>query len=222
MIKKLTNQDLVWSDEIWQAAEGLVSPNSIEREKALDYLLDQGVPAKSPLITYLLATRLSDPDLEVRFHIVKALGSVLVGGVEGGELLDPVLKQLQSFLAYLNTEQILDLLEVSEQYLSAEESLIGIFRLASYAGNRLSGIVNDRKNPLGIRQKAIYFCGEAGYLETRTTLKGLVSRIENRNQRPTRSPVRKKAMDENQLYPYAVAALEKLSEGSAAGRKTGI
>jgi len=222
MIKKLTNQDLVWSDEIWQAAEGLVSPNSVEREKALDYLLDQGAPAKSPLIVYLLATRLSDPDLEVRFHIVKALGSVLVGEVEGGELLDPVLKQLQSFLAYLNTEQLLNLLEVSEQYLSAEESLIGIFRLASYAGIRLSGIVNDWKNPLGIRQKAIYFCGEAGYLETRTTLKGLVSRIENRNQRPTRSSVRKKTMDENQLYPYAVAALEKLSEGSAAGRKTGL
>ncbi len=212
----------MWSDEIWQAAEGLVSPNSVEREKALDYLLEQGAPAKSPLITYLLATRLSDPDLEVRFHIVKALGSVLVGDVEGGELLDPVLKQLQSFLAYLNTEQILDLLEVSEKYLSAEESLIGIFRLASYAGNRLSGIVNDRKNPLGIRQKAIYFCGEVGYLETRTTLKGLVSRIEKRNQRPRQSPIRKKVMDENQLYPYAVAALEKLSEGSAAGRNTGI
>jgi hypothetical protein len=29
-------------------------------------------------------------------------------------------------------------------------------------------------------------------------------------------------MDENQLYPHAVAALEKLSEGSAAGRKKGL
>jgi hypothetical protein len=199
----------------------LVSPNSVEREKALDYLLDQGAPAKSPLIAYLLATRLSDPDLEVRFHIVKALGAVIVRDDEGEELLDPVLRQLQSYLAYLNTEQILDLLEVSEQYLSAEESLIGIFRLASYAGNRLSGIVNDRKKPLGIRQKAIYFCGEAGYLEASTTLKVLVSKIEKRNQILKRSPIRKKDMDENQLYPYAVVALEKLNVGSAAGRKTG-
>jgi len=221
MIKKLPTKDLKWSDEIWQAAEGLVSPNSVEREKALDYLLDQGAPAKSPLITYLLATRLSDPDLEVRFHIVKALGSVIVRADEGEELIDPVLRQLQSYLAYLNTEQILDLLEVSEQYLSAEESLTGIFRLASYAGNRLSGIVNDRKKPLGIRQKAIYFCGEAGYLEASTTLNVLVSRIDKRNQIPKHSPIRKKDMDENQLYPYAVAALEKLNVGSAAGRKTG-
>ncbi len=221
MVKKLPTQDLEWSDEIWQAAEGLVSPNSGEREKALDYLLDQGAPAKSPLIAYLLATRLSDPDLEVRCHFVKALGSVLLGEEEGEVLLDPVLRQLQSYLAYLNTEQILDLLEVSEQYLSAEESLIGIFRLASYAGNRLSGIVNDRKIPLGIRQKAIYFCGEVGYLETSTTLEVLVSRIEKRNQMLTRSPIRKRTIDENQLYPYAVAALEKLSVGSAARRKTG-
>ena len=221
MIKKLPTKDLKWSDEIWQAAEGLVSPNSVEREKALDYLLDQGAPARSPLIAYLLATRLSDPDLEVRFHIVKALGSVIVRDGEGEELLDPVLSQLQSYLAYLNTEQILDLLEVSEQYLSAEESLIGIFRLASYAGNRLSGIVNDRKKPLGIRQKAIYFCGEAGYLEASTTLKVLISKIEKRNQILKRSPIRKKDMDENQLYPYAVAALEKLNVGPAAGRKTG-
>ena len=221
MVKKLPTQDLEWSDEIWQAAESLVSPNSFEREKALDYLLDQGAPAKSPLIAYLLATRLSDPDLEVRCHIVKALGSVLVGDEEGKELLDPVLRQLQSYLAYINTDQILDLLEVSEHYLSAEESLIGIFRLASYAGNRLSGIVNDRKKPLGIRQKAIYFCGEAGYLEASTTLKILVSRIEKRNQMLPRSPLQKKTMDENQLYPYAIAALEKLSVGSAAGRKTG-
>lgn len=220
MKKKLPTQDLEWSDEIWQAAEGLVSPNSSEREKALDYLLDQDAPAKSPLIAYLLATRLSDPDLEVRCHIVKALGSVLARQEEGEVLLDPVLRQLQSYLAYLNTEQILDLLEVSEQYLSAEESLIGIFRLASYAGNRLSGIVNDRKIPLGIRQNAIYFCGEAGYLETSTTLEVLVSRIEKRKQMLTRSPFRKKTLDENQLYPYAVAALDKLSVGSTAGRKT--
>ena len=50
---------------------------------------------------------------------------------------------------------------ISGQYLSAEESLIEIFKLCSYAGNVLGGIVNDRKIPLGIRQKAIYFCGEA-------------------------------------------------------------
>ena len=207
------------TEEVWLAAERLVSPRVIEREEALDYLVEQGSFAKSPLIAYLLATRLSDPDLEVRCHMVKALGDVLAGGEKGEQLPDPVLRQLQGFLAYLNKEQILDLLEVSEQYLSAEESLIEIFKLCSYAGNVVSGIVNDRKIPLGIRQKAIYFCGEAGFLETTSILQVLVMRIEKRNQVLRKFPLRKNTRDENQLYPYAVAALEKLGQGPSAGRE---
>lgn len=220
MIKTQSEADFEWNKEIWLASEMLASPRSVEREEALDYLVEQGAPAKSPLIAYLLATRLSDPDLEVRCHIVKALGAVLIGAEQGEQLPDQVLRQLQSFLAHLNKEQILDLLEVSEQYLSAEESLIAIFKLCSYAGNVLSGIVNDRKISLEIRQKAIYFCGEVGFLETITTLQVLVMRIEKRNQLQSRSPLRKKAQDENQLYPYAVAALEKLSRGPSVGRET--
>ena len=205
--------------EVWLAAEKLVSPRAVEREEALDFLVEKGVPAKSPLIAYLLATRISDPDLEVRCHMVKALGDALTGEHQREQLSDNVLKQLQGFLAHLNKEQIIDLLEVSGQYLSAEESLIEIFKLCSYAGNVLSGIVNDRKIPLGIRQKATYFCGEAGFLETITSLQVLVMRIEKRNQVLRKFPLRKKSKDENQLYPYAVAALEKLGKGSSGGRE---
>jgi hypothetical protein len=220
MKKTQSEADFEWNKEIWLASEMLASPRSVEREEALDYLVEQGAPAKSPLIAYLLATRLSDPDLGVRFHMVKTLGAVLIGAEHGEQLPDQVLRQLQSFLTHLNKEQILDLLEVSEQYLSAEESLIAIFKLCSYAGDVLSGIVNDRKISLEIRQNAIYYCGEIGFLETITTLQVLVMRIEKRNQLQSRSPLRKKAQDENQLYPYAVAALEKLGRGPSAGRET--
>jgi len=219
MNKTRSEDDFEWNKEIWLAAEKLTSPRAAEREEALDYLVEHGAPAKSPLIAYLLATRLSDPDLEVRCHMVKALGVVLTNAVQGEQLPDQVLRQLQGFLAYLNKEQILDLLEVSERYLSAEESLIEIFKLCSYAGNVLSGIVNDRKISLGIRQKATYFCGEAGFLETITTLKALVMRIEKGKQVLHRSTLRKKAQDERQLYPFAVAALEKLGRGPSAGRE---
>ena len=205
--------------EVWLAAEKLVSPRAVEREEALDFLVEKGSPGNSPLIAYLLATRLSDPDLEVRCHMVKALGDVISSEQQGEQLTDNVLRHLQGFLAYLNKEQIIDLLEVSGQYLSAEGSLIEIFKLCSYAGNVLSGIVNDRKILLGIRQKAIYFCGEAGFLETITTLQILIMRIEKRNQVLRKFPLRKNTRDENQLYSYAVAALEKLGKGSSAGRE---
>jgi hypothetical protein len=210
MNKTHSEAEFEGTKEVWLAAERLVSPRAVEREEALDYLIEQGALSKSPLIAYLLATRLSDPDLEVRCHMVKALGDVLTSAEKGEQLPDHVLKQLQGFLAHLNKEQILDLLEVSDQYLSAEESLIEIFKLCSYAGNVLGGIVNDRKIPLGIRKKATYFCGEAGFLETISTLQVLVKRIEKRNQVLRKFPLRKNSKDENQLYPYAIAALEKL------------
>ena len=219
MNKTQSEVDFEGNEEIWLAAERLVSPWAVEREEALDFLVGQDAPAKSPLIAYLLATRLSDLDLEVRWHMVKALGDVLTGAEPGEQLPDHVLRQLQGFLAHLNKGQILGLLEVSEQYLSAEENLIEIFKLCSYAGNVLSGIVNDRKIPLGIRQKATYFCGEAGFLETITSLQVLVMRIEKRNQVLRKFPLRRKSKEENQLYPYAVAALEKLGKGSSAGRE---
>jgi len=157
MNKTQFKADFEGNKEIWLAAERLVSPRAVEREEALDYLVELGAPAKSPLIAYLLATRLSDPELEVRCHMVKALGDVLSSVEQGEQLPDNVLRHLQGFLAHLNKEQILDLLEVSGQYLSAEESLIEIFKLCSYAGNVLSGIVNDRKNSTGYQAESNIF-----------------------------------------------------------------
>ncbi len=207
------------SQEIWQAAERLTSPRAAERDAALDYLVGQGAARKSPLIAYLLATRISDPDLEVRSHIVKALGGVIAVDGQGEHAADQVIIQLQGFLAQLSREQLLSLLEVSEQYLTAEESLIEIFKLCSYAGDKLGGIVNDQKQPLSIRQNAIYFCGEVGFLESVSILRGLIQRVEKRNQNQSRTHVRKRAKDEEQLYPFAIVALDKLDNRFPTGRK---
>jgi hypothetical protein len=207
------------SQEIWQAAERLASPSAAERDAALDYLVEHGAARKSPLITYLIATRISDPDLEVRSHIVKALGGIVEVDAQGEHAADQVIIQLQGFLAQLSKEQILSLLEVSDQYLTAEESLIEIFKLCSYAGDKLGGIVNDQKQPLSIRQNAIYFCGEVGFMESISILRGLKQRVEKRNQNQSRTPRRKRAKDEEQLYPYAIVALDKLDNRFPTGRK---
>ena len=72
MNKTQSEVDFEGNEEIWLAAERLVSPWAVEREEALDFLVGQDAPAKSPLIAYRLATRLSDLELEVRWHMVKA------------------------------------------------------------------------------------------------------------------------------------------------------
>jgi hypothetical protein len=208
MNSSLALVEIEWSRDIWQAAEKLVSPLNDEREHALESLIDKGVPRKSPLIAYLLVSMISDPVLETRFHCVQALGSILVKDSQDEYCSDQVLYYLQAYLARINRDQMLDLLAVADQYLSAEQNLIELFKLCSYAGSILNGIVNDRKIPVSIRQKAIYFSGELGFLDTIITLRGLVNRIEKRDQ--CKAGQRKRSRDENELYPYAVAALDKL------------
>ncbi len=202
--------DFEWTPEIWQSAEKLASPINAEREKALNYLTDQGAPQKSPLIAYLMVTMISEPELETRFHAIQALGSMIVNDSESDFCDGRVLEYIQAYLTRINRDQILDLLAVAVQYLSAEQSLIELFKLCSYAGDILNGIVNDRKLPVLIRQSAIYFCGEVGYLETITTIQGLVNRIERRDMVQGKSEDRKRIKDEDELYSYAVTALEKL------------
>jgi hypothetical protein len=202
--------DFVWTPEIWQSAEKLASPINAEREKALNYLTDQGAPQKSPLIAYLMVTMISEPELETRFHAIQALGSIIVNDSESDFCDGRVLEYIQAYLARINRDQILDLLAVAVQYLSAEQSLIELFKLCSYAGDILNGIVNDRKLPVQVRRSALFYCGEVGFMDTITTIQGLISRVEKREKVSSKAAKRKRIRDENDLYSFAVIALEKL------------
>ena len=119
------------------------------------------------------------------------------------------LVQLIFFLQF-DQAQLIKLLEVSVMYLSSEEALIQIFRLCSYAGKALSGIVNDRSLPAEIRQQAIHYCGEVGFLSSITGIRNLINRVEKNRLKAGPLISRKKHLDEESLIPYAVTALGKL------------
>ena len=202
---------LEWSQKVWQAAENLASPRAAVREEALDFLVGEDYARRFPLIAYLIATRLTDPDLEVRFHIIQAIGSILSRNKDGAVASDEVISHLHSVIGFLNKGQILDLLAVADQYISAERELVEIFKLSSYAGSVLSDIVNDQKIPASIRQQAIYYCGEVGFLDTVPTLEGLIRRVEKRKIQADGSPRQKRAAIEEILYPFALTAVNKLT-----------
>ena len=63
--------------EVWGALEKLTSPDLLERRDALDCLIVLDAPRLSPLVTYLVATRIFDPDLELRYKVVDVLGKIL-------------------------------------------------------------------------------------------------------------------------------------------------
>jgi hypothetical protein len=211
MDRSETNLGLDWTQEVWQAAEKLASPQPAEREEALDYLFGGDYTRNSPLIAYLIATRISDPDLETRFHFIQAIGSVLSPDDNGVFAPDRVISYLQSVFANLNKGQILDLLAVAEQYISAEKSLVEIFKLSYYAGSTLSDIVNDQKIPVSLRQQAIYFSGEVGFLDSIPSLEGLIKRVDKRKHQDAGAPTQKRAHTEALLYPFAIAAVNKLT-----------
>ena len=201
----------VMSQEVIRAAQDLVSPRVAIREEALDDLMEGDISKNSPLIAYLIASRLTDPDLEFRFHIIKAIGKILSPDDNGNLAADAVITQVQSVIVNLNREQVLDILAVADQYISAESGLVEVFKLNSCAGSILSDIVIDQKVPVSIRQQAIYYCGEIGFLDTIHTLEGLRNRVDGRKLQDNESPKQNRAQAEALLYPFAVAALDKLN-----------
>ena len=201
---------LLMDQRIWEAVEDLTAPDPNVRDQALEALINIEGYNKSPLVAYLLATRISDPELEVRFHIIQHLGKLLDFDGDDLKFSDQALTHFQEFITHLNKNQLVHLLEVSNQYLSAEKALVNILKLSSYAGTGLSGIVNDRKQPISIRRQAIYYCGEMGYLETKPMLQNLIHRAEKNRTKTGRITSLKKKEDEDSLYFYAVSALEKL------------
>jgi len=193
--------------------EALIASDAEVREQAIEDLVSLEDFREQPLAVYLLATRLLDPVLEIRFRAVQALGYLLDfdSPVEG--LPDRSFRTLTAYTTQLDKEQFIKLLEVSVHYLAAEEAIVNILKLCSYAGKALGGIVNDRKLPVEIRQQALNFCGEVGYLNTAISIKNLIQRIEKDRASAGLITPRKKHLDEERLFPYAVTALGKL-EGS--------
>jgi len=201
-------------NEIWIAAENLVSAMPLEREQALDFLRDKGIFKSSPLAAYLLATRTIDEDLEVRYHSIQILGELLdFEDSSGMGLTDLALKHVHGFFAQIGKDQMIRLLEVRESYLAAENALLNIFKIFSYAGDILSGIVNDRKIPASIRQVAIFLGGEAGFLELVPVFQNLIQRIEKSRERVGRDLAEKLLKEEDVIYSSAVVALGKLISG---------
>jgi len=194
----------------WKILEGLIAADPVLRETALQQLAAWEGLEEQPLMIYLLATRILDPDLEIRYHAVQILGDLVDYDHPGEGLPAGSLQALTAFTAQLDKGQLIQLLEVSAAYLAAEEAVGNILKLCSYAGKVLGGIVNDRRLTVEIRQQALFYCGEVGFLNTRRVIDNLIQRVRKAQANPGRITTRKKHADEETLLPFAVAALGKL------------
>lgn len=165
---------------VWNAAEQLTSPEAINRQRGIDTLLEMGAQKVSPLVAYLIATCLNDPDLYLRRRVVFILADLITTDANGRQVPEEVRATVINTVHSMREDMAYGLLEVSLVDSLADQALYHIFNACPYAGKYLGDMLTEWKHPLLIRQKAIYFIGLVGYLEALPALERLLNRLEAR------------------------------------------
>ena len=166
--------------DIWSALESLSSSDLHTRRSGLDALILEDVAHRSPLVSYLLATRINDPDIALRTRVIKVLGDVLSPAPDGRTTPTAVRMHLASYLSQMRTQRILALLEVAESDPSTRDAISSLLNHCPRGGAHLAQIVKDRKISLALRKHAIEFIAEVGYLETIPVLERFTVRLDVR------------------------------------------
>jgi hypothetical protein len=186
---------------VWSAAEGIASPDVHARTAAVQRLLELGAPRLSPLISYLLATRILEPDLLLRCRIIRVLGDLLVADDAGRLAPDAVRRQMITYLAQMRTRPIYSLLQAAIAEPGLEAHVARLLNNCPHAGTHLAEIFSNRAAPLAVRQQAVRSVGQAGFLDTMSALERLAARLEARRDGQQSMPFAPPpaAQDESQL-----------------------
>lgn len=165
---------------VWRAAEGLAAPEADTRHAALDSLLAMDAVRIYPLIAYLMATRLTDADVEVRARIVQALGEVFASDGRRRSATEEVRQLLRHHLSQMRKRTVYAILQVAARDPDSSPHVARLFNACPYAGNHLADILASRSSELEVRVQAANFIGQVGYLDTAPALERLLNRLESR------------------------------------------
>lgn len=193
---------------VWNAAQELVSPSLGERQQAVSELERLGAVRLSPLIAYLVATRLDEPDDDLRIRIVKVLAEVLSADPLGRPAPDEVRSHLMSYFSGLRQETIISILNVCVKKPDLRKRIAQMFNLCPGAGKMLGNILVDRDMSLEIRREAIDMIGLVGFVEAAPSVERLRNRLEARQGVQRGMPFAPAPeADEAQLLPALNTAL---------------
>jgi len=199
--------------EVWSAVEKLTSPDLLVRRDALDRLVVLDAARLSPLVAYVVATRIFEPDIALRYKVINLLGKIL-SPRETGKLTPPEVRlHLKEYCLLMGRRGFLQVLEVAEAYPEAESKIAALLNLCSQSGEELADIMTDRRIPLNLRRQAINFVGRVGFLDAMPSLEKLEQRLESRiNGQKAMAFAPPSAQDENSLLPVVQATLTLLRE----------
>jgi hypothetical protein len=199
--------------EVWSAVEKLTSPDLLVRRDALDRLIVLDAARLSPLVAYVVATRIFEPDIALRYKVVDLLGKILTPR-ETGKLTPPEVRlHLKEYCLLMGRRGFLQVLEVAEAYPEAESKIAALLNLCSQSGDELAKIMTDRRMPLNLRRQAINFVGRVGFIDAIPSLEKLEQRLESRmNGQKAMAFAPPSTQDENSLLPVVQATLTLLRE----------
>jgi hypothetical protein len=197
---------------VWHLAEMTINPDARTRWLAASRLYESGAVRLLPLITYLIATRITDQDLEVRSVVIRSLADLFSPDRQGRMAPESTRQTLKGTLSQMRTRRIYALIQILPQYQELEQAVASLLNACPYAGNQLAEILASRKVSLDIRRYAARLIGLVGYLESIPALERLLARLESRihgQQVMSFAPL--EMMDETDLIPDIRRALAFLS-----------
>jgi len=210
-LKKQLEFDRDTQEAVWSALEALTAPEPETRLQGFDSLLEQDVVRKSPLVVYVLATRLLEPEIQLRRRIVHCLAALISPAPGDPPPAGAALTYLHSYLSQMRKRPIFALLQVASFDPESSEQLGILLKACSFAGNQLSQIIADHAAPIPIRRQAITFTSQIGFLVAIPTLERMVRRIEARVLSDGGTGLPSSDMeDEASLLPYMIEALDRL------------
>jgi HEAT repeat protein len=196
---------------VWSALEDLTKADPEVRLNALEQLIELNAPRFSPVVSYILVTKITESTLELRARIIEVLGKVLTPDENGFPAPEEVRSSLHLYLSGFRTRQIYALLQVSAEYYSLEEHVSRLLNACPFAGNHLIDILNDSKTAIDIRMQAAVMIGQVGYLYTLPALEKLSRRLEARiSGQKTMDFAPQRNSIESSLLPVVNEALRSL------------
>jgi len=165
---------------VWSATQALTARQSAQRRAGLEQLGELGAARVSPLVAYVLVTRISEPLVALRAEVVRELGKIFRSGQDGRSAPEAVLQTLKTYLASMRTREIFALLEVAQFEPAREEQVIKLLSYCPFAGRHLAAILMERSAPFGVRELAASLIGKVGYLDAVPDLERMKDRLESR------------------------------------------
>jgi hypothetical protein len=209
--EQATNLDELYP-AVWNATEALASPDRVTRQHGIDAILDVGAQNVSPLVAYMLATCVNDPDIYIRRRIVLILADLLLFDPIGRPAIENIRKTVSNYLHKMQEETITGILEVAVMDEQADQAIFYLFNACPYAGKYLADIFAQWKNSLPIRQKAVQFIARVGYLEALPVLERMLNRLEARQSEQYLMPfVPASASHDSDILPDLRIAIDQLS-----------